>query len=98
MVGAAKDVLEFTEGMTFAEFQRDRKTINAVIRSLEVIGEATKKVPEDVREKYPVVPWRDIAGMRDKLIHEYHGVDLGMVWRTVCEDIAPSPPRAGTHS
>lgn len=57
MVGAAKDVLEFTEDVTFAEFQRDRKTVNAVIRSLEVMGEAAKKVPGDMREKHPAVPW-----------------------------------------
>jgi uncharacterized protein with HEPN domain/predicted nucleotidyltransferase len=87
MLSAAREVLEFTEGWTFAEFERDRKTINAVIRSLEVMGEAAKKVPDDVREKYPAVPWKDIAGVRDKLIHEYHGVDLGMVWRTARDDI-----------
>ncbi len=89
MWNAAKEALEFTEGMSFEEFRRDRKTINAVVRSLEVMGEAAKKVPEDVRSEYPEVPWREIAGMRDKLIHEYHGVDLRIVWKTVREDIPP---------
>jgi uncharacterized protein with HEPN domain len=84
---SAKEALEFTEGMTFEEFSRDQRTINAVIRSLEVMGEAAKKVPEDMRAKYPEVPWKEIAGMRDKLIHEYHGVDLRIIWKTVHEDI-----------
>ncbi|MGC8963670.1 MAG: DUF86 domain-containing protein [Candidatus Bipolaricaulaceae bacterium] len=56
MWNAAKEVLEFTKGMSFEEFRRDRKTVNAVIRSLEVLGEAAKKIPENVRAKYPDVP------------------------------------------
>jgi len=92
MWNAAKEVLEFTKGMSFEEFRRDRKTVNAVIRSLEVLGEAAKKIPENVRAKYPDVPWREIAGMRDKLIHEYHGVDLQIVWKTVQNEIPPLLP------
>ncbi len=92
MRNAAKEVLEFTEGMEFDEFSRDRKTVNAVLRSLEVMGEAAKKIPEDVRTKYPEVPWKEIAGMRDKLIHEYHGVDLRIIWKTIREDIPPLLP------
>ncbi len=81
------EVLDFTHGMSFEEFLQDRKTVNAVIRSLEVLGEAAKRIPQDVRAKHPDIPWRDIAGMRDKLIHEYHGVDLQIVWKTVQEDV-----------
>jgi len=92
MCNAAKEVLEFTEGMEFEEFSRDRKTVNAVLRSLEVMGEAAKKIPEEVRTKYPEVPWKEIAGMRDKLIHEYHGVDLRIVWKTIRGDIPPLLP------
>lgn len=82
------DIRIFVGDMTFKEFLEDRKTINAVIRSLEVIGEATKKIPDDVRQNYPEVPWREIAGMRDKLIHEYFGIDLEIVWETVQHDLS----------
>ncbi len=80
ILNAVNEVEEFTEGMNFETFLTDKKTINAVIRSLEVMGEAAKHVPEDVRDKYPDIPWKRMAGMRDKLIHEYSGLDLEIVW------------------
>lgn len=64
----------------FETFCSDDRTADAVIRNVEVIGEAIKQVPEIVRKKYPDIPWRQIAGMRDKLIHDYLGVDLEYVW------------------
>ncbi|QUV99647.1 DUF86 domain-containing protein [Chloracidobacterium sp. MS 40/45] len=88
----AGKALEFVEGMRLEEFIHDRKTANAVICSLEVMGEAAKKIPEDTRSRYPEVPWKEIAGMRDKLIHEYHGVDLQIIWKTVSQDIPPLLP------
>jgi len=93
MRASAVEVLDFTRGMTCEEFLQDRKTVNAVLRSLEVLGEAAKKIPQDVRAKHSEIPWRDIAGMRDKLIHEYHGVDLEIVWKTVQEDVPSLLPR-----
>lgn len=69
ILNAADDAMQFTDGMTFDEFQIDRKTINAVIRSLEVIGEATKHIPDSFRILNPSIPWRQMAGMRDRLIH-----------------------------
>jgi uncharacterized protein with HEPN domain len=83
LIEACEDILAFTEGMSYSDFVNDKKTINAVIRSLEVIGEATKKLPASLKDRYPKVPWKQMAGMRDKLIHEYFGVDKQMVWQVV---------------
>ena len=77
---AIAEVQEFTAGMTYDDFVADKKTVNAVIRSLEVLGEATKHVPLAFRRKHPAVPWAKMAGMRDVLIHDYMGVDLKTVW------------------
>ena len=70
----------------------DKKTVNAVIRSMEVMGEAARKIPVEVREKYPEIPWKRMAGMRDKLIHEYSGVDLEIVWNVVKTELPPIKP------
>jgi len=79
ILSSIQEIKEFVEGMGFEEFLQDRKTVNAVIRSLEVMSEAVKKISLEIRGKYPEIPWKYIVRMRDKLIHEYHGVDLEIV-------------------
>lgn len=88
ILDAIADLHAFTADITFDDFCADRKTINACIRSLEVIGEATKKIPPEVRQQKPSLPWQAISGMRDKLIHEYFGVDLAIVWQTIQHDLS----------
>ena len=84
---AMESIEVFIAGMDFEEFQADDKTVSAVIRKLEIIGEAAKHVPEEIWQKYPQVPWREMAGMRDKLIHFYFGVDYSLVWYTVTKRV-----------
>lgn len=73
----------------FDAFLNDDKTAFAVIRGLEIIGEAAKSIPRNITKKYSGVPWKEIAGMRDKLIHQYFGVNLELIWKTLQEDLAP---------
>ena len=75
--------------MNLESFSNDRKTINAVVRSLEVVGEAAKNIPDGVKKKYPDIPWKKMAGMRDKLSHEYFGIDEGIVWKVATEELPP---------
>lgn len=78
---------EFVKGITFDEFRGDDKTILALTRALEIIGEATKQIPLPIREQYPDVVWKDIIGMRDKIAHVYFGIDLDIVWGTTHENL-----------
>ncbi len=78
---------EFVRDVRFFDFQRNEEKIFAVVRALEVIGEAARQIPKSLRDKYPEVPWIKAVGMRDKVIHEYFGVDDEIVWRTVHEDL-----------
>ena len=78
---------EFIESSDIDAFARDRKTVDAVVRNLEVIGEAARHVPESIRTRFPDVPWADIVGMRSVLIHEYFGVDFEILWQTIQNDL-----------
>jgi uncharacterized protein with HEPN domain len=80
---AITSIEKFIEGLDFDQFKVDDKTSSAVIRKFEIIGEATKNIPEVIRERYSQIPWKDVAGMRDKLIHAYSEVDLKLVWTTI---------------
>lgn len=85
-----KDILEamesienFVGAMSFENFLKDDKTVSAVIRKFEIIGEATKQIPDEIKQQYPEIPWKEMAGMRDRLIHLYFGVDYNLVWATI---------------
>ncbi len=83
----AGKAIEFTKGITLSAFLADEKTCLAVIRCIEVIGEAAGKLDDNIRAHYPEIPWKSVANMRNILIHNYAGVDLEKVWDTVMKDI-----------
>ncbi|MEW6069418.1 MAG: DUF86 domain-containing protein [Candidatus Thermoplasmatota archaeon] len=83
ILDAVSDIEGFIKDLTPEQFYKNKEKQYAVLRALEIIGEATKNLSKELRKKYVQIPWRDIAGMRDKLIHEYFGVKLELVWNTV---------------
>ena len=84
---AIRRAMAYTAGMTYETFLADNKTQDAVIRNLEIIGEATKNLSTELRAKYPDVPWKSMAGARNRLIHDYFGVNLDIVWEIVTIDL-----------
>jgi len=78
---------KYTESITFEEFEKDQKTIDAVIRNFEIIGEASNKLSKEFREKHPAVPWKSIIGLRNVLIHDYLGVDTLAVWGNIKKEL-----------
>jgi uncharacterized protein with HEPN domain len=92
IIKAMDDATSFVKGMNYDGFVTDRKTVFAAIRALEIIGEATKNIPFEIRSQYPSIPWKEMAGMRDKVIHEYSGVDIKRVWQTIVSDVPELKP------
>jgi len=78
---------EFSNGLSLKDFKTNELVQDAIIRNIEIIGEASKKISKDTKQTYYKIPWKEIAGMRDKLIHDYLGVDVVVVWKTIKEDI-----------
>jgi uncharacterized protein with HEPN domain len=85
ILAAIESIEGFVGKMGLDTFGADDKTVSAVIRKLEILGEACKGIPEEVRQNHPNLPWKEMAGMRDKLIHLYFGVDHQLVWKTIKE-------------
>lgn len=84
---AAGEVREYTTGLSEKQFFGDRKTIEAVVWNLQIIGEAAKNIPEEIRSRYPSVPWRDMAGLRDIIVHQYFGIKLDLIWKVIQRDL-----------
>lgn len=80
---AMSAIEEFVEGIDFETFVNDDMRSSAIIRKFEIIGEAAKSIPDDVKQRYPEIPWREMAGFRDKLIHLYFGIKYELVWETI---------------
>ena len=103
MLESARDAVQFAEGLEYADFVEDRRSQLAIVKAVEIVGEAASRVSLETREAHPTIQWHEIIGMRNRLVHAYFGIDLRQVWDTVRDDI-PSliheleplvPPRSG---
>ena len=92
IIDAIDKAESFVNGMKFEVFEKDVKTSFAVIRAFEIMGEAVGKIPSSVRNKHKEIPWKEMAGMRHKLIHEYFGVKPRVVWKTIKQDLPKVKP------
>jgi len=95
----AEDILEamdkierYTRGLTYETFVKNEMVVDAVMRNLEIIGEASRNIPEDIRGKYPDIPWKRMVGLRNIAIHKYFGVDLGIVWEIITRNLPETRP------
>ena len=89
ILGAIEATERFVAGMTFEALAEDEKTIRALERELEIIGEAVKKLPDTWTSSYPQISWRAVAGMRDRLIHHYWDTEVEILWQTIRESLPP---------
>ena len=96
MLAAAERIRSYTVGLTYQDFLGDTRTVDAVVRNLEILGEAAKQVPESLRSRHPDIEWRKLAGLRDILIHGYFGIDLDIIWDIVDSKLPPLTKQLST--
>lgn len=87
MLDCIEHIKVYTQDMTLSEFQSDQRTIDAVLRNLEIIGEAARYTPKEITKRYPDIPWDEMRSMRNIVIHEYFGVNLNIIWHTTQVDL-----------
>ena len=89
ILDAMNKIMEYVSGYSLEIFVRDTRTVDAVVRNLEVIGEASQRLPEDFKTSHPSIPWRAMAGLRNRIAHEYFGIVESIIWKTASEDLEP---------
>jgi len=87
MLASIRKIERYTSGMDQELFQQDEKTVDAVVRNLEILGEATRQLPDDFTARHEDVPWRQIAGLRNRIVHDYFGLDLELIWEVIRRDL-----------
>jgi len=87
MLIACEKIMKYTKNLSYEDFCRNEMVIDAVVRNIEILGEASKSISEELKKKYPEVEWREISRTRDKIIHFYFGVDLSIIWDIITVDI-----------
>ena len=87
MLVAARDAVAFTKGLSYGEFATDRRSQLAILKSVEIVGEAASRLSADTKERHPDIPWQEIVGMRNRIVHAYFDIDLRLVWETVDSDL-----------
>ena len=87
ILDSGQKILEYTRDLTFEEFQKDNKTIDAVTRNFEILGEASNLLPDEIKEKYLEIDWYRIRGFRNRIVHDYFGIDLQIIWKITFEQI-----------
>jgi uncharacterized protein with HEPN domain len=87
IIESAEKILQYTEDISFKEFSKDNKTVDAVIRNFEIIGEASNLLPDEIKDKYSEIDWHRIHGFRNRIVHDYFGVDLQIIWKIILEQI-----------
>ncbi len=87
IINSIEKIEKYVDGMNVEEFYNDFKTIDAVVRNLSIIGEAANNLSENIKIKNPDIPWNEVVGMRNKIIHEYFGVDEEILWKTIKDDL-----------
>ncbi len=89
MLDAAEEAVSFAQGQTRADLERDRKLVLALVKAVEIIGEAAYRISPDTQKQLPEIPWDDIIGMRHRLVHAYFDINLDILWRTIEDDLPP---------